>query len=159
MSQIINAPKECLQATSHQGTSDRKLKNFIFPIGMKEIQKKVIRNVNTYDFHIAAIIEEKDTPQFFYTIGLYYQYQHPELLIMGLDINVAKDILMRAYEFIKNGGTIAPWTTLETFSSMPLKAIPIHASDYRQFLGFGMWFYRSLQGPQPDSFSAIQLLY
>jgi hypothetical protein len=157
MNQIINTPKECLQVKSHVETDGRKLTNFIFPTGIQKTEINVIKNVHTFGFHVVAIRAEKDTPQFFYTIGLYYQYQHPELLIMGVDVNVAHAILMNAYEFIKTGGTIAPWTTLETLSNRPLKAIPIHVSDYTQFLGFGMWFYRSRQGPQPDSFPAIQL--
>jgi hypothetical protein len=61
------------------------------------MEKKIISNVRNHDFHVMAIREEDDTPQFFYTIGLYSQYQHPELLIMGLNVDVAYDILSRAH--------------------------------------------------------------
>lgn len=159
MSEIINTSKECFRSASHDDLGGRKIRDFIFQIGREKSEINIIANVRTYDFHIVAIRAEKDTPQFFYTIGLYYQYQHPELLIMGMEVNAAHAILMNAYEFIKNGGTIAPWTTAQTLSIMPLKAVPIHVSDYKQFLGFGMWFYRSLQGSRPDSFPAIQLVW
>jgi hypothetical protein len=158
MRKIINTQKNCLCHGSHDDQGGRKIRDFTLPIGKEKYEIKIISNVHTYDFHVVAIRAEKDTPQFFYTIGLYYQYQHPELLIMGMEVNDAHAILMNAHELIKNGGTIAPWTTSETLSIMPLKAVPIHVSDYKQFLGFGMWFYRSLQGSRPDSFPAIQLV-
>lgn len=160
MNQIIKTSQEGLQATSLQSANGRKLKNFIFPKGISPMKKKIIANVRTHDFHVVAIREENDTPQFFYTIGLYYQFQHPELLIMGLDVNVAHDILMRAHALIKSGGTIQPWTNLPIdMTHTPMRSVPIDASNYSSFLGFGMWFYRSLGGSRPDTFPAIQFIW
>lgn len=159
MNHNITIPQEDTPDTSIQSPNGRKLKNFIFPIAVSKAQKKIIFNVRTYDFHIVAIREEEDTPQFFYTIGLYSQYRHPELLIMGLNVNVAYDILSRAHQFIKGGGSIAPWMTLNTLSSMTLRSVPIDPSNYSRFLGFGMWFYRSLGRSRQDTFPAIELVW
>jgi hypothetical protein len=78
---------------------------------------------------------------------------------MRLNANVAYEILSRAHEFIKGGGSIAPWMTLNTNSSLRLTTVPIDPSNYRLFLGFGMWFYRSLGRSRPDMFPAIELVW
>jgi hypothetical protein len=135
------------------------LPHFTFPRAISHAEQKIISNVRTGGLHIVAIREEDDMPQFFYTIGLYSQYQHPELLLMGLNVNVAYDILSRAHQLIKSGGFIAPWMTLKTLSSITLKTVPIDASNYSRFLGYGMWFYRSQGGSRPDTFPAIELVW
>lgn len=81
-------------------------------------------------------------------------------MIMGVNANLACDIFWRAHALIKNGGTIQPWTNLPIdMTHSPMKSVPIDANNYTQFLGFGMWFYRSLGYSRPDTFPAIQLVW
>jgi hypothetical protein len=81
-------------------------------------------------------------------------------MIMGVHVDSACDIFWRAHALIKSGGAIEPWTTApENITHTPMKAVPIDASNYRSFLGFGMWFYRSLGHSRPDTFPAIQLVW
>ena len=159
MDQTTQTLKEHLQIKTNQCIKDRKLKSFVFPLTTERIQKSIISNVKTKDFHIAAILAEDDCPHFLYTIGLYYHYQHPELMIVGVDANLTCDIFRRAHALIKSGGSIQPWTDLpRDMTHTPMKSVPIDASDYTKFLGFGMWFYRSLGITRPDAFPALQIV-
>jgi len=138
----------------------RRLKPFTYPTAIRNSEKKIIDNVRNFGFHIVAVKETDDTPEFFYTIGLYSQYQHPELLIMGVHVSAAADIFRRAHTIIKNGGAIQPWISLpEEMTHTPMKSVAIDASNYTAFLGYGMWFYRSLGKSRPDTFPAIQFVW
>jgi len=148
-----------MQTTTQPNPILKKLQFFSFPNANSPMEKKIVANVRTHGIHIVAVQEYKNTPQFFYTIGLKYQHRHPELLIMGVDVNVAYEILMRAYALIKNGGSIGPWTTQDSISYTTLKTVPIQSSNYSKFLGFAMWFYRSMGRSKPDAFPAIQLVW
>lgn len=160
MKQTTHTSNEHLHTTTNQYRNDRKLKTFKFPLATKMTHKKIISNVRTHDFHIVAVREEEDSPQFFYTIGLHYHYQHPELMIMGVNANLAYDIFWRAHALIKSGGTIQPWTNLPIdLTHSPMKSVPIDADNYTEFLGIGMWFYRSLGNTRPDTFPAIQFVW
>lgn len=160
MNQVTEVSTECLPVTSPQGRDGSKPKPFNFPIAIRKMEKKIVANVRTFGFHIVAIDEEYDTPEFFYTIGLYLKYGHPELLFVGVPAETAAYVFWQAKAFIEQGGSIRPWTTVpEDVAHMPLKAVPIHANNYNEFLGFGKWFYRSLGGSQPNNFPAIQLVW
>ena len=43
--------------------------------------------------HIVQIYEEPGSPQFAFTVGLYYQFLQPEILIMGIDLAMSAHIL------------------------------------------------------------------
>ena len=159
MNQTTQTPKEHLHISKNQCVNDRKLKSFVFPLTTERIQKNIISNVKTKDFHIAAILAEDDCPHFLYTIGLYYHYQHPELMIVGVDANLTCDIFRKVHALIKSGGSIQPWTDLPSdMTHTPMRSVPIDASNYTKFLGFGMWFYRSLGTTRPDAFPALQFV-
>lgn len=160
MNYFIDGTEAGMHPKFQQDPIEKKLHIFSFPTAIIRMKKKIITNVRTPDVHLMAIREYKDTPQFFYTIGLFHHFQHPEILIMGVDVNVAHDILMRAHALIKSGGTIQPWNDLpRDMTHTPMRSVPVDASHYSNFLGFGMWFYKSLGGSKPDAFPALQFVW
>ena len=132
-----------------------KLSPFSLPEPKDESDRKLLSDVSEFGWHVVGVQEENSSPLFAFTVGLFYQYLHPEILIMGLPHEVAHKLLASAKNIIHKGGSIQPWSALEEVASFPLMALPIHLNHYREHLGYATWFYESL----PEPFPAIQLVW
>lgn len=159
MNYTFEATQANPQTTSQLGPTGRKRKPFSFPKAITPMQKGIISIVRGHGVHVMTVRQYKKTPMIFSTLGLFHSYQHPELVIIGLDVEVAHEILRKAHAFIKNGASISPWTNQHFIPCTTLKAVPIHAGNYSRFLRHGMWLYRSLGRSRPDPFPAIQILW
>lgn len=132
-----------------------KLTPFSLPEPEDDSDRKLLSDVSQFGWHVVGIHEEENSPRFAFSVGLYYQYLHPEIMIMGLPHEVAHKLLASVQNIIHQGGFIQPWSAVEEIASFPLMAVPIHFDHYKEHLGYGMWFYRSL----PEPFPAIQLVW
>ncbi|WP_338846304.1 DUF4262 domain-containing protein [Massilia sp. W12] len=132
-----------------------KLNPFSLPEPEDDSDRKLLSDIGEFGWHVVGIHEEENSPRFAFTVGLYYQYLHPEIMIMGLPHEVAHALLVSVQSITHKGGYIQPWSAVEEIASFPLVAVPIHFSHYKEHLGYGMWFYKSL----PEPFPAIQLVW
>lgn len=132
-----------------------KLTPFTLPAPEDDADQKLLANIDKFGWHVMGVDGEDDYPGFAFSIGFYYQYQHPEVLIMGLPPELAHTILASIQEMLAAGGRIQPWSVVDEVASFPLTAVPIHFNHYRAHLGYAMWFYQSLAAPFP----ALQLVW
>ena len=73
------------------------------PAPRGEPDRKVIRDVNVHGWHVVNVPPESETPGWLFTIGLHHNFSHPELVIFGLDRDVAHSVLNNLGEGIRNG--------------------------------------------------------
>lgn len=132
-----------------------KLTPFSLPEPEDDSDRKLLSDVSEFGWHVVGIHEEENSPRFAFSVGLYYQYLHPEMMIMGLPHEVAHKLLANVQGIIQQGGSIQAWNAVNEVANFPLMAVPIHLNHYKEHLGYAMWFYRSLLEPFP----AIQLVW
>lgn len=60
-------------------------------------------NITTYGYTVMMIPGDDYLTGFAYTIGLFQTYQQPEIIAVGLDINILKEIIDIACSQITNG--------------------------------------------------------
>src|ERR1700761_5220874 len=122
--------------------------DFKWPKPEHKADEIIIRNVREHGCHIVGVGD--GNPSFAYSIGLYLNYRHPELIIFGMRPDYAQSIINDVRDraaaghkfsdgdisddFLENGYKIAFW-------DVPLMAYP----DY---LGTALWFYWA-SGPFP----------
>lgn len=139
---------------------------------------KLLGDVESHGWHVVQISEETGSPAFAFSVGLYYRFLQPEVLIMGLDLNVSAHILNGIGEAMRSGREIAPGRYKDFIDGFEVEMVPIDISFYEEYLGYATWFYRSLPQPYPamqciwpdgngifplesgydDRYSALQLL-
>jgi hypothetical protein len=93
---------------------------------------KVLSDVKEYGFHIVWIKSEGLQPDYGFTIGLEYSYEHPEI-ILGAEIK-------KGQKFIDSDDYIK-------ISSQKFMVKKMDPSNYGEYIGYFMWFYRSLKTP------------
>ncbi len=65
---------------------------------------RVISDVREYDYHkVGVFSEDADEPDFGYTVGLEHVLGHPEVLVIGLDIETEFAVIDNLVELIRSG--------------------------------------------------------
>ena len=108
---------------------------------------KVLSDVKEYGFHIVWIKSEGLQPDYGFTIGLEYSYEHPEIILMGLPIGAVKNIINKLGAEIKKGQKFIDSDDYIKISSQKFMVKKMDPSNYGEYIGYFMWFYRSLKTP------------
>ncbi len=110
---------------------------------------KLLGDVANHGWHVVQISEEPGSPQFAFSVGLYYQFLQPEILIMGIDLTKSAQILNDFGEAMRSGRKIIPGRYDDFVEGYEIELAPIDLSFYEEYLGYATWFYRSLPQPYP----------
>jgi hypothetical protein len=117
-------------------------------------EKKVLDDVEHHGCHVVSVLEEGNLPPFAYTIGLFRNFNHAEVLVYGLPRERAHALLNNARDDVRAGQRFAVGQTYADLLKgydCTFRAIPL--SQYREHLGWAIWFY---DGPE---FPALQLVW
>lgn len=106
-----------------------------------EFENQIIETVAKHGWQVSMIESDGYNPSFAYTIGLTKTYGHPELIIMGLGIQVMNKLLNIAGNLIKIGHTIQLNNDYDNFiKGYQCQFIQMHKAYYSDYLGYGIWF-------------------
>lgn len=72
-------------------------------INQNTIQEKIYSDIDSIGWHVIKVPEDFEGPGFAYTVGLFKSYNHPELIIFGLPIEVMHKILNNICSLIQSG--------------------------------------------------------
>ncbi|WP_213769558.1 DUF4262 domain-containing protein [Bradyrhizobium sp. dw_78] len=129
--------------------------NFEWPKADHEADEIIFRNVRKHGCHIATIGD--GDPPFAFSIGLFLNYGHPELIIFGmrpesaqLIINDVRDRAAAGHTFVD--GDISDDFLLDGYK-LAFWHVPLMA--YPEYLGMAIWFY----GKSPRPFPCLQLIW
>lgn len=110
----------------------------------KEIKNSIIENVEKYSCHISLINSDGYNPSFGYTIGLVEKYNHPEIIVLGLDLDSIHSILNNALEKIKEGTRFIINIDYSDFlEELPIRFVEVDAIHYPDYLGYAGWFNKN----------------
>jgi hypothetical protein len=126
------------------------LDSFVWPEPDGAPDEILFRNVREHGCHLMGIAAEAQTPAYVFSIGLYLNYAHAELVLFGLDpkdacavINAVRDRAAAGRRYV--AGDVCDDLPLERkvcFVEVPLRA-------YEAYLGTAIWFYARLLRPFP----------
>jgi hypothetical protein len=133
------------------------LANFEWPKPADSGDEKVISDVQRHGCHLVSVLADQHGPGFVYSIGLYLNFGHPEVIVFGLKPEVAGRVLNHIRELARGGETIGSGSTSDAFlEDLSVSFLAVGPEHYRDHLGFALWFYRSLL---PETFPCLQLVW
>ena len=116
--------------------------------------RQLLADLRAQGYHLVTVAGDKEGPTFTFTVGLVYTFNHPEILVIGKPEAAAQHFLQALVRAIRDGRRFAANQTYpEALPDMPVAFLPIPQRHYRDYLGYAMWLYRSMDFP------AIQALY
>ena len=121
-----------------------RLQGFVWPDPEDAGDLRLIKNVIEYGCHIVAVEKEAGHPEFAYSIGLYLNYLHPEVILVEMDHAAAGRTINRIAARLKSVNTLACGVPYEGFhNSSPIMFRELRMADHTKELGFAIWFYCS----------------
>lgn len=132
------------------------ISNFSWPEPASAAHEKLLSDVREHGCHIIRVFAEDTGPDFAYSIGMYLNFEQPEVIIFGLPAKTAHTILNDICEHAARGSRFSAGDrTDELLKGLDVCFTEVPLELYPEYLGFALWFYGSL----PDPFPAIQLVW
>src|SRR5262249_43595444 len=73
------------------------------PTPTDDHDRKLLADVKEYGWHVIAVLEDEEGPAFAYSIGLFHTFDHPEVIVFGLDVRLMQQIVNGIGVQIKSG--------------------------------------------------------
>jgi hypothetical protein len=121
------------------------------------LEQKVFDDIKRYGWHVLGVEPDETSPGFAYSIGLWHQFNHPEVILFGLPYEVMGRIINTIGEQVKAGTEFeAGKPYYEIFEGYPCMFETVANVQIGNFLCWARWFYGyedqfpALQGFWPD---------
>jgi hypothetical protein len=123
------------------------------PAKFDEHERKFVEIVREHGWHRMNVFADDHGPDFNYTTG-FWLAGFPEIIVFAMKPELASDVLWDMFRSQKSGTNYpAGAVTNDIFANLPACLIPVSKKYYREYLGWGRWFYGG------DSFSCLQLVW
>lgn len=113
------------------------------------------RCVESPGWSVQLVPAGEDEPAFAYTIGLFHSFDQPELLIVGLELELMQVLLNSLAQRMKEGELFSAGTRVEgVIVGAPVRLRAVRGKKtFRESLGYARWFYGK------KTFPVLQVLW
>ena len=120
-----------------------------------EFDSRVLHHIQQRGWTVLNIPEDQEGPGYAFTVGLWANCQHPELILIGQPPELMKSSLSAACQAIHEGKHrfSAGQTTQSVLSGHLCQFVPVPAPSYRDYLGYALWLYGN------EEFPALQCVW
>jgi len=115
---------------------------------------KIKTNIEHYGLHVIKVLEDENNPPFGYSIGLFETYGHPEILIVGLKLDLIHSLINIIAEKIKEGAVFAHGKYYpDILTNFNCYFTTVERSYYEEYVQQAINFYGS------NNFPLLQCIY
>ncbi len=108
-----------------------------------EIEARVRHDIARHGWHLVLVPPEESAPGWAHTIGLFEGFEHPEVLVFGIDLQVLARLLNHVGEAIRRGRRFASGEEAPGLLEQGALAFRDLAPKWRDpFLGNAAWHYQ-----------------
>ncbi len=144
--------------------SNPRIPGFVWQEPEDEGDRKMFRDILEHGCQVIAIEPSEHNPDYSFSVGLYLNFLHPEILIMGVSQQACHRAINLICSEAESGSQLrAGDTRTELFEmNRPVRFIPVPEPFYTEYLGCAVWFHRSLFLIEPvvtHKFPVLQALW
>jgi len=111
-------------------------------------EKKVLSDVAEQGVHIVHVPATEESAAFSATIGLYFQFEHPELIVFGLPEEVAEDLLNAVTDAADDGSRFEHGKNYkDLLVGYPVRFLNIPADRVADYMNTAKWAYGDKEFP------------
>ncbi len=118
--------------------------------------QKFLAQIQTHGWNVTKVFrrEGETGPEWSFSTGLFHTFQHPEIVIFGLELDTMQKIVNVIGTEIKGGEKFEPGNEYQNvFAQCGCQFRPVDWSRYADYLGWAMWFYNG------DPFPVLQCFW
>ena len=127
--------------------------------------RKMFRDILEHGCQVIAVEAGPKSPDFAYSVGLYLNFLHPEILIMGASSQACHKAINQICQEAAAGRIVEEGDERTDLFEVarPIRFVPVAKERYFDYLGYAAWFYRSLlyrvSPPMEHKFPVLQALW
>jgi len=111
-------------------------------------ERKVLSDVAEEGVHIVHVPRTDDSAAFSATIGLFYQFEHPEVIVFGLPEEVADDLLNAVTDAADDGRRFKHAENHENLLvGYPVRFLSVPGDKVAAYMGTAQWAYAGAEFP------------
>ena len=121
--------------------------------GLSRADAKFLEIIEKCGWHVMNVAPRTgsgDKEEWFsYSTGLYFRFRQPEIILFGLDSSTSTRILNEIGNQMKKGQAFRPEIDHDEIfaNNVSCQFKPVHPSQYREYVGFSIWFYETPDFP------------
>jgi hypothetical protein len=117
-------------------------------------EDKLLDDIKTFGWTVLLIETTDYLPSVAYTVGLWKNYNHQELIAFGLSTNTLHSILNIGGELIKSGHVLRVEKDYDDFfDNGPVRFVQVDQRNMKDYFGYAIWFNQTVD------FKALQLVW
>jgi hypothetical protein len=67
--------------------------------------QQLLGDVADYGWHVLKVLDQPDVPGWAYSVGLYQNFAHPEVIVFGQDIDLMHSMIHAIGDSVRSGKT------------------------------------------------------
>jgi hypothetical protein len=116
--------------------------------------KKLLDDVKNHGWHVIKIMADESGPGFGYSVGLFKTFGHPEIIIVGLNLDLIHSIINGIGEDLRAGKS---YSSGKFYSGLiegyDCYFVTVDVKYYHDYVGYSRWFYKG------NNFPLVQCVY
>jgi len=117
-------------------------------------EKKALADIDQYGCHIIHVLGEDEHPPFSYSVGIQRSAGRPEVVVIGLEDELAQFIINEYNARVQRGEEFKPGQSYSEFIDRFEVAVEkVDQEFYAEHFGWNLWLY---DGPD---FHVLQIIY
>lgn len=104
--------------------------------------RQVLQDVTEHKAHVLHVTDDDGVPKFSYTIGLWHHFEQPEVIVFGLDVEAAEELLQNVVASCAEGARFAHGDKREELLvGFAVRFLDVADEAARAHLGAATWAY------------------
>jgi Domain of unknown function (DUF4262) len=123
--------------------------------GLPPGDAKFLEIIEKFGWHVMSVAPRvgEEGHLWAYSTGLFYSYDHPEVIVFNLDISSLQNAVNSIGGRVKAGEKFeAGKSYTDIFDDRECQFRWVHKSQYKEYIGFSLWFYEGLSFPVLQAF-------
>lgn len=121
---------------------------------MSRSELRILAAIDANGVHIESVAAVGDQPAYSYTVGMTYSFAAPEILVFGLEAEVAADLLNAVADEAADGKTFAAAQELRGLvDNYPVRFLAVPQAQLAALLPVAGW------ANEGDKFACLQLVW
>ncbi|MBL8523964.1 MAG: DUF4262 domain-containing protein [Betaproteobacteria bacterium] len=110
---------------------------------MDKSEEKALNDIANFGCHVLRVLEEEGHPPFCYSIGIKQSSGQPELIVAGLNPELAHSMINQYNDRVRAGEYFLAGQRASGFlEGFDIEFREVHSSHYRNYFGWGIWLYK-----------------
>ena len=122
--------------------------------GLSNSDRKLLDDVEKYGWHVVKVMGDETGQGFDYSIGLFKTFGHPEVIVVGLNLDLIHSIIngigadLREGKIYQSGGFYS-----DLIEGYDCYFTTVDVKYYHDYVGYARWFYEG------NDFKLLQCVY